>query len=1055
MSENLLNKIALGEVKTDLLTEWLLRDKQIEEINKFKCCKVEFLTYFLNFVHEEIPCSTKPTEISPKCSVSVENKDQESSARKRPSPHSTPVKSPSFPPVEKCRISSPDNSTPKVKKTLSNSFLDTSYASPVSPLYRNNCTFSSPNNKRNSTERNSSMCLGDYIINARCSPNKRKHSKNVGEKKRITPTILSSYSPNDGFKQSSNSFNFNTNDKSSETVNRDRLMEERLKIVHQKECDKKAFAPMKVKPGISGFAHEIEPDLKNVLYSDAVDRIANVYITILNNKMVLNITSEIHFIISLLLIKGFKDEENTQSNSCKKYFLSVHNVVYFAVKCLQSQLDILKHYERSLLKLLSSNKRLCLFAPQFCYKLKDIASSKQDRIVDVPENNNHTSICFNIDTDNRENFPNDVTFHAFRKQRDVFYDILRIWENSHSKPNWSFSLALSGKIKSLLSLCCEPINFVHITRLFKAQLISNCGKSLKEEGLSEEQLPTFSSLPNIDADKLNRLKNRLTTKQHSNGLNSPPLFTGYQEFYKDFIVVAANHIFNKHLSDMFITEIVETNDTKFMTTGIEQQDEVVDEQTKKSYLTCVKHLRLLAKFLGFLESLPYKSDLAYNETLLTAQVKIRQQQLPPLDIKCILEKSVQQSCIVLTVPWISNYLSMLDYVTMRLPYYMSCYRILFSIYKGTFKKNKGFDYNSVLIKSCLGWLFELPQFPDSEYLHFCVDDYKTEIEQHQNCSGIDDINIVDQDILYAFCPYLDEIKKLLTSTSSKSNVTIKHITPVTAVRSFEQVNKKKFEQQLEESFLNTQPISMRKTIEFVSERIASACIKHICSEVVPSYKRQALESLKVFLDEWRKDQNGSDASFNDSQKLTLKAMVSQKMQSHLVALRDKCSKEVTRIMKEKVPASVENLLAIDTLKETTDACVTVTTKMCKDRVKQWMITQLNTNIFAKEFNTTTQKFLDQINQQVVDKPVFALPSGGKSKRHNEDCKSAANVLERIRVFSVDVLETPKDVNGDSLRILLKEADETLNSRCDVNDSIASCICTTLVDLALLLSEYIR
>nr|CAI5832677.1 unnamed protein product [Callosobruchus analis] len=630
MSENLLNKIALGEVEPSLLSEWLLKNKQIAEINKFECCKVEFLSYFLNFVHEEILCFAKPTEISPKCSVSVQNKEQETSIRKRPSPHSTPVKSASFPPVEKCTISSPDNSlnssTPKVKKTLSKSFLDSSYASPVSPLYRSNYTFSSPNYKNSSIEKHSSMCLGDYIMNARCSPNKRKHSKNVGEKKRITPTILSSYSPNDGFKQSCNSFNFNTNDKPSENVNRERLMEERLRIVHKKGCDKSAFAPMKLKHGISGCTDDIEPDPKNVLYRDAVDRIANVYITILNNRMVLNITSEIHFIISLLLIKGFKDEEITQSNSCKKYFLSVHNVVYFAVKCLQSQLDVIKHYERSLLKLLSCNKRLHLFAPQFCHKLKEISSHKMDRIVEVSENNSHTNICFNLDTDNRENFPNDVTFHAFRKQRDLFYEILRIWENNHLKPNWSFSIALSGKIKSLLSLCCEPINYVHITRLFKAQLISNCRKSLREEGLLEEQLPTFSSLPNIDADKLNRLKNRLTTKQHSDGLNSPPLFTGYQEFYKDFIVVGANHIFNKHLSDMFISEIVEMNDTKFMTTGIEQPDGAdVDAQTKKSYLTCVKHLRLLAKFLGFLESLPYKSGMAYNETLLATQVKIRQQ----------------------------------------------------------------------------------------------------------------------------------------------------------------------------------------------------------------------------------------------------------------------------------------------------------------------------------------------------------------------------------------------------------------------------------------------
>ncbi|CAH1977785.1 unnamed protein product [Acanthoscelides obtectus] len=481
-------------------------------------------------------------------------------------------------------------------------------------------------------------------------------------------------------------------------------------------------------------------------------------------------------------------------------------------------------------------------------------------------------------------------------------------------------------------------------------------------------------------------------------------------------------------------------------------DADVDAPTKKSYLECVKRLRILAKFLGFIQALPYKSDIAYNETLLATQVKIRQQQLPSLDIKCILEKSVQQNYRVLTIPWITKYLSMLDYVTLRLPYYMSCYRILFSIYKDAFKKKGDFDYNSILMKSCLGWLFELPQFPDLEYFHFCVSNYENQNSQHGS-SGVDDINIIDQDILYAFCPYLDEIKKLLTSTSSKSNVTVKHITPVTAVQSFEQVHKKKFEQQLEDSFLNTQPVSMRKTIEFVSERIASACIKHICNEVVPNYKKQASESLKTFLEGWKKEQNVSDGNFNDNQKLALKAIVSKQVQNHLVVLKGNCSKEVTQIMEEKIPISVENLLAIDTLKETTNACVSLTAKMCKDRVRQWMVTQLNTNIFAKDFNMTTQKFLDQNGQNISDKPVFALPPEGNGKTHNDDLKSAADILEQIRLMSVDILENPKDVSADSLKILLQDANRTLNGRCDVNDTIAACICTTLVDLALLLIVY--
>lgn len=54
--------------------------------------------------------------------------------------------------------------------------------------------------------------------------------------------------------------------------------------------------------------------------------------------------------------------------------------------------------------------------------------------------------------------------------------------------------------------------------------------------------------------------------------------------------------------------------------------------------------------------------------------------------------------------------------------------------------------------------------------------------------------------------------------------------------------------QLEEAFFNGQPISMRKTVEFVSERIASTCVKHLCNSVVPNFKKQALADWKKTLE---------------------------------------------------------------------------------------------------------------------------------------------------------------------------------------------------------------
>lgn len=136
----------------------------------------------------------------------------------------------------------------------------------------------------------------------------------------------------------------------------------------------------------------------------------------------------------------------------------------------------------------------------------------------------------------------------------------------------------------------------------------------------------LSSIPNIDADKLNRLKSRLVTKQSSNGINSVPLFTGHQEFYKDFIVIAANYPFNKHLCDTLIAEIVELNDTKFSCTDLDETNGSVDPITRKSYAACLKSLRVLAKFLGFIESLPYKSDCSsFSEKVLNFQIGLRKE----------------------------------------------------------------------------------------------------------------------------------------------------------------------------------------------------------------------------------------------------------------------------------------------------------------------------------------------------------------------------------------------------------------------------------------------
>jgi len=87
------------------------------------------------------------------------------------------------------------------------------------------------------------------------------------------------------------------------------------------------------------------------------------------------------------------------------------------------------------------------------------------------------NVCFQIDTDNRENFTSATAFQTFRKQRDAFYDILKIWQENHLVSGWVFQIALGGKIRSMLTMHNDSTNYYHIARLFKSQLLISCIKN--------------------------------------------------------------------------------------------------------------------------------------------------------------------------------------------------------------------------------------------------------------------------------------------------------------------------------------------------------------------------------------------------------------------------------------------------------------------------------------------------------------------------------------------------------------------------------------------------
>lgn len=64
-------------------------------------------------------------------------------------------------------------------------------------------------------------------------------------------------------------------------------------------------------------------------------------------------------------------------------------------------------------------------------------------------------------------------------------------------------------------------------------------------------------------------------------------------------------------------------------------------------------------------------------------------------------------------------------------------------------------------------------------------------------------------------------------------------------------------------------MSTRKTVEYISERVASSCVKYICSNLVPSEQQKCYDELKKNYEELRRNIDPSEKN-SDQIKVNLK-----------------------------------------------------------------------------------------------------------------------------------------------------------------------------------------
>ncbi|NXL96658.1 CDAN1 protein, partial [Tyrannus savana] len=695
--------------------------------------------------------------------------------------------------------------------------------------------------------------------------------------------------------------------------------------------------------------------------------LAQLYSSCIAENLVPNIFLELFFVLQLLTSKGTSTGEdgdsdfeiNESKESGGQHFQSVHNCVYFAVRVLDYQYEIISHLEKGMLKLLAENERIASFSPALHKRLRQAYESSTAK-VSLLLPCSVQSVSFQPETDNRSNFPSDRAFHIFKKQRDIFYELLREWEDNHEKTGWDFERVLGNKIRAMMAHLSATCNHSHFARLFQKQLIQMC-KGPIGGGASWGDTPDQDVLNMLGSDNLSRLKRlqeRFVVPQSIRGPCPPPSFPGCQQFFRDFILSAGSYQFNQHLMDSLCLKILELNGLTLVEHEHSDGEADMDEQDEKKRFTVVLlSLRLLAKFLGFLVFLPYRTVEQPTRDLQDSALALRNQTLPILDILKLLRQSVRDQRSILTIPWVVEYLSLVDHIAPFLDYYRKVFGLLLQVYRlMVLSEDKKMSFlNKLLILAVLGWLFQVPSVP--EELFFTTDDRQERFMMDTvTCAqALDSVPLVDQQLLYTCCPYLGELRKLLASfvagSGAKNGGFIRKITP-TAAESLApkaSVTQRKLQVELEQAFFHNQPSSLRRTVEFVAERVGSNCVKHIKATLVAELVQRAETMLQ--------DKVKEDAASHDKLLEEVCTHLYEEGAQALIKGREFC--------KKKGPEAVRVLLPEETSAAVLSSAENIAVELATEKACGW----LSANIAAlikREVKATFNRMLKV--------PGFPLPS---------------------------------------------------------------------------------
>ncbi|XP_032873023.1 codanin-1-like isoform X2 [Amblyraja radiata] len=383
--------------------------------------------------------------------------------------------------------------------------------------------------------------------------------------------------------------------------------------------------------------------------------------------------------------------------------------------------------------------------------------------------------------------------------------------------------------------------------------------------------------------------------------------------------------------------------------------------------------RLLAKFLGFLTFLPYRTGDRPTREMQETSIFLRNKTMPVLNIYELLRRSIKNRRTILTVPWVVEFLSMMDHVAPFLDCYHKAFTLILHLHRCfvlTSEKKENY-LNKLLILAVLGWLFQIPVVPEEIFFNEeKIDEFGTNVSDQ----ALDSVPLVDQQLLYLCCPYLSELRKLLASyvvgNGIKNGGYMRKITPTSAepVVPDSSQSQQKLQAELEEAFFHNQPPSLRKTVEFVAERVGSNCVKHIKATLVSELVRRGTAKLHSEM----KDEESNLPKLLEA----VTHQLCEEGRQSMAKGKEFCSR--------KGPEAIQVLLPGETSASVLRTAEDIATRLATEKACTWLSTNI-TVLIKKEMTLSFERLKKSRTVQLANATEVSGTTGGCTP----DCKHNA------------------------------------------------------------------